>query len=741
MGKKITVFATSSPLIEAPVNKVKEATLYAVLKGQSISQTIVEDAILGGMSVHADRAYRYGYEHYSLGLPAGTMSSILQVPNTIVEGILEPVLGQEVAVSYNVIDTLTIDHVVEEFLLNSRGYDPGTYIVSTHPFAASAEYPVTLDDTEYVQETHQVKLTYKNEYIVDVDNEGNIITGFQYFEEYYDIPASLSIGAQYCIALYQLREEGSRKLLPGHYYWFYRLADGTYPILNRAVIEFDKTGFFPIVPVRRHNVDLTAGANRDTSLFITSKKLLKYLNLDIDQLAEKLNENPDIADIDHAYVMLGIDIQTQVPESILYLVMFFDYIAGAARYKKATFDSGVAGLTPMARNNLSTVFNRIKTPSDISFQEMDINFDIDFNYIESTWENGSIGPKGTVTSATYTAPPLSIKQYTDANTDSGNLQVSYVTVPNDYIIFCWQVTDTSYKQIKVHGLVHTNHVYSSKTVVTDLSESLDPDNNNFIIPVHYGIARMMPLLKRNIMYQDALRLQINSYVITKVKWYEHSFFKFLVFAVSIIVTVVTAGGSSGWTAGLIAAAKAGTAVLLQLLLEKLIMALLLSTILKYAMKYVAKALGAEWAAIIGAVVAIYAIASGPKGNLPIGTVANIPTSQALLSVGQALIKASQDILGEAFNDLRSALVEWNDQVATQDKELERAMELLNNDPLISPLDWVASPRIMQVPHESPDAFYNRTIHTGNPGALTLDVIGQFYDNMLMLPKPNSLIIT
>jgi len=41
---------------------------------------------------------------------------------------------------------------------------------------------------------------------------------------------------------------------------------------------------------------------------------------------------------------------------------------------------------------------------------------------------------------------------------------------------------------------------------------------------------------------------------------------------------------------------------------------------------------------------------------------------------------------------------------------------------------------IRLPTESPDAFYDRTIHTGNIGVLTLDTIESYTGLMLKLPE-------
>jgi hypothetical protein len=62
--------------------------------------------------------------------------------------------------------------------------------------------------------------------------------------------------------------------------------------------------------------------------------------------------------------------------------------------------------------------------------------------------------------------------------------------------------------------------------------------------------------------------------------------------------------------------------------------------------------------------------------------------------------------------------------------LDKAMELLEESNILNP-------RIIF--GESPDDFYNRTVHSGNIGVASLDAISSFVAVALVLPKMNDTI--
>ncbi len=92
--------------------------------------------------------------------------------------------------------------------------------------------------------------------------------------------------------------------------------------------------FLPVIPLRYDNRDLTDDAHKSTPLYITSKKLLKKVNINIDQMAENIKLNPGIADIDNAYIMFGVELQTKNNESIRYLAEYFHHIAKDSLYNR-----------------------------------------------------------------------------------------------------------------------------------------------------------------------------------------------------------------------------------------------------------------------------------------------------------------------------------------------------------------------------------------------------------------------
>ena len=186
-----------------------------------------------------------------------------------------------------------------------------------------------------------------------------------------------------------------------------------------------------------------------------------------------------------------------------------------------------------------------------SFEWKVLDISLNYDYITSTLVAGKIGPIGFATS----------------------------TVQGNNIVFRLQIADLTYKEIFVCNLVHTNNIYQGHAVVTSVAGSAG--NENLIIPVHFGLASDMPLVKRNALYYDSFRMIINSYDVQEVEWYEKGIFKVLFFVLAITITVFT-GGAGAWLTGLVAAADIGVFAVISYILPILLIGLAVNYGMKFA---------------------------------------------------------------------------------------------------------------------------------------------------------------
>lgn len=304
-----------------------------------------------------------------------------------------------------------------------------------------------------------------------------------------------------------------------HGYWFYKLGSNLHPELEKIEKDEDLQ-FLPIVPLREFNKNLgpkiqngdyvrDEDGNKitpDTELYKTSKHLLKIIGLDFDTLCLGVAENPDVGDIDHAYVTFAIDIRSKTKEGKKYIYQFFRELA-------------------------------LKSPDKGDIEIRDAAYNVHIRYDSST---------------------ISTKQ--------GSLnEDTQLTYSGDTLIIKRKVSDNSYEEVVVTNLQHVNYIYEGHAEVTTLEDSADEDNYGFLIPLQYNIVKNeRGLFGRQDLLTESLVLVFNCYERTKLKWYQRGWFKIFMIVISIVIIIFSWGTL---TAPIVAAYQAGIAALATLAVQ------------------------------------------------------------------------------------------------------------------------------------------------------------------------------
>jgi len=745
MGKKTYISAVTMPLMVEQKNRSADIVLGAVISGESIAANLVNES-LGNMANVAGKAYRYAKDYYTLGLPSGQLGGLQSIPDDVIREVIVAELGKEVAIDYAFIDILNAKTVMLPFLVNTRGYGRTDNAILTHPFTLTPTfeipvlvgedmlslektYPVLLQNVDMDAEGTQVTLYYTHEYHTYTENDGQYMeyAHTENFSEVVAVPADLVLGGRYVICYYFTFNALGELDPDSGSFWFYQMYTNVHPTLEVDLESFGSDAFMPVIPIRRNNIDLTT---IDDELYQTSKKLLKKIKLDIDALATQLNANPSIADIDHAYIMFGIDAGSEDLIDLRYLIEYFDYLSDVQKYTQFDYSNALATgkLIPATIVRPAIYRSATNQVTDLSLLEYSLNIEISFSYISSIIKVGVIGPLYHATKEHFSESyNIATGNYTgDAGTEE------FVTVTRHSITYRLQITPTQYKEVCIYDPSHRNYIYTRHAVVSDALSIMDPLDKNFIIPVHYGIAQGLPLLVRNQLFNNSLVLVINSYEVVKLEWYESSFFKFLVMAVGVIVTVISAGGTTGWMAGLSAAFAKGVGQLLMNLVFKALIAVALS----FAFKLVVNLIGVDAAMILGAVLAIFSIFKMGMGSTGMNPITGTTTAQMCMSAAMSLMEAARGFVLEQLQEVQNEYIAFQSEADAKTKELEEAQALLDTRSDFNPLYFIQKPLEYTNFNETPGEFYQRTVHQGNIGTVALDVISNYYDIMLKLPEPD-----
>jgi hypothetical protein len=173
-------------------------------------------------------------------------------------------------------------------------------------------------------------------------------------------------------------------------------------------------------------------------------------------------------------------------------------------------------------------------------------------------------------------------------------------------------------------------------------------------------------------------------------------------------------------------------------LAKLVVYILIRAITVFTLKLVIQELGIEFAFLAAIASAVYSFYTGDSTimtDLPV-IGGDVLMSDALLFVSANLVAASSKVQQEEFEDLIEESKAQQEGFEERNKELELAESFLNEESLLDPLMYVKK----FVPHmvwgESPDDFYDRTVHAGNIGAKSIEYVQNFCDIKLKLPNIN-----
>lgn len=669
---KVSVFTSNLRLVEDTPNLLGQSVVSSVYGNRPIATDLVAN-ILRGLGSKADAYYRYGRDKYYFGLPQGFEEYSPADSNTV-KLVVDHELTKDVVMDFSIYEVANADYFAYEHMQSVRGWDPVSNVVSNPPFDSEGE--IAYFKTARFLSPTKIEIQYSYGQYIGVET----IT----------VPVVNTSAGYYHVGYYDTPEDTVRK------YWFYDTSKEIYPTLKVGLVE--DSPYYPIVPLRRNNEDWTTDDGSER--YRTSKRLLDRLGLKIGELGDGINGNPDVGEVDHAYVILGIDVQTDVQESKDYLFRYFKYLHERSIYTREDYIQwGNLPVNPRAQ--------RTPKMNVVKIEEEDYKTELGFLFSESVIVDGVLGPKykkGYVETKTVLNAPQ--------ETDSYKYETSVFKIRK-------QISTTQYEEIRIHGLKHVSHIYQGHTVDTSLEDSLNEDVNNLIIPLHSKVFQEMNILKRTEIMYDALRIVFNSVVIQKLKWYETGFFKLVLVIVAVVITIVSYGtlGESmavamGFTAGSASAAIVGA-----------IMYAAITIALQYGFKLLVDVLGVEAAFVIAIIAAVVGVVGQINGAW-FGDVALQVQSGFTTGINSKM----EDILSEisyGYEQLQAEMdAAW--------LELEEMSAGLNTDGLIDPMLLLQNNSGLAKPYETPEQYYNTRIHSGNIGTNAFKVAEHYVRSNLLL---------
>ena len=506
--------------------------------------------------------------------------------------------------------------------------------------------------------------------------------------------------------------------------------------------DVDAGVFLPFVPMRISNTFLSDTFLPD--IYEDNVKAYKRaVGKKYDALVDIVKDNPSIGDVDHAYIVYGVSLNTAENSSKKYVYKFFQNLMQQGAGGIVEFDAwqvqwGVADLSLQTWNTwkeaqadpLNPLFGA-EEPTQIPYpalpnksirvfsNSLNFNFILGWSSMEEVTGTGLGKPDAKVGHLWWTqGSTITYEERAPwgKEGDIGGLREVVV----EYVSLHWQDGPDSHRTISMWGLTHSNVVYKGKAVGISAKDALnDLDSSGFLIPLHEGILKTMSLKDSTQMTTACTHIVFNSYEVTKQKWYTTTIFKVILIVIIIIISIfyppfaATAPGLLGTAAAVgTALGFAGTIAIIVGTIANAIAAMILTKIITAG----ATALfGEKVGEIVGAIASVIAVAYG-SGTLNTASMSagfsSLATAQNLMkltmSVGSGyadyMQTAAQDVLGQTEDLLNSYKAETQAIVDAFNANLGGSNIQFDPTALTDAANFIP---------ETPNSFLSRTLMTGS----------------------------
>jgi hypothetical protein len=543
----------------------------------------------------------------------------------------------------------------------------------------------------------------------------------------------------------------------------YRMGSGnaTFDALSATTIPMSE--FYPAIPMRLNNKSIREAGLEDT--YETAKKAYKKMfSGEIDTMLDSIETNENVGDIDYAFIVQGVPLNTKNNVGRAYIFKFIQKLM-ENQYTNA------ASTTAFINSQSATAANQVSFDNWLAGNVEGSNFSPSYGTAPASTEN-SVTAQATKNSfRVYTAdmPEFDLRLSWDAISESQHAGNAKGTVDpakvGDYwfeagesfggsifknssssnLIMYHQYSPYMYSKIVVRNFKHENYVYKNKAVKTSVADAFEEeDDSGFIIPLHYPTVRSMGIIKGNELSTNSGYILFNTYQQYKVRWYQRGIFKVIFFIVMIGISIFfppagAAFGGTGILGGNLAlgvalgATTAMTAIILGAVANALAAMVVTTLISKGAVAIFGEKLGAIIGTLVSFVAMQYSAQFAAEGNFNVNW-GNIFKAENLLKLTDSVSDAYAGFLNadtmEVFAEMENAAKEY-------EQDMER-VENLSNEILgmtnigINPMMFTDATEYFG---ESSGTFLSRTLLTGSDIAtISLAAIGDFPTASLELPK-------
>ena len=503
----------------------------------------------------------------------------------------------------------------------------------------------------------------------------------------------------------------------GHlHYWSYTHQSGHNDVLDGLyeVPTSQPATLMPVVYFRRDHTDLSHKNRSDSTEHQAATEALDILGINYQEMGEAIHDNPDIDDVRNAFVMFGASPTSPDPTVRRYLYEFFDDLvreaSGLDAAQGSAFGYGVVGQLNKEDTGRLTV--RMRPSNEIGRYQIGADMTFSARSVGSRLKGGVLGEVGSFHTTT-TNSHYSYTVRVRGHSEEGGFVYRQAQRYRSFrvLLIRKQVTKSTYHEIQINDPTLSHRLdHKGRSAHNKLGE----DGDGLLIPIDYERVKRWNTRDKEVLLQRSLHIVFNVYDVQKVRWYQTGAFQVVMVIAAIVIAVFT----GQFQAIALALATMSVSALAWAFVVQVVKLLAM----QYAFKVIAEEVGGEFALYLAVAMAVYSIGSSIKA----GSLDGAPWAEEMLVAANGLSDAAAN---QFEADLEGLANEYDDLLGIEEEreaELERARSLLNtNNHMLDPMNFILG--------ESPDDFYQRTIHSGNIGALGFDAIHNYVDASLHLP--------
>ena len=754
MAVGLAVNTTAQEVFDGDPPDTKSSLISSILNGNDIVATLISDERNGdAFRISVDNYYDAVANTEKIGIPIPFNFSASDENELALRPSVQAIIAAEesVAVSNIVIINLEIEYVDKYKLIREYYQDAADYNIPSESFFVNSEYyyPLSNGVPRWASSSATtLDIVLRPEW----ERSGNSRPDDLIKSASIPFRAgnTLYINAQY---YYKLNTPGKTNKDGNSYkrIWTYRNGSSTsapYTNINVDTSLIEGGDYLPIVPFRSGGVWIEESPYyKDTFPAITAA--MNAVGLDYYDLKKAVNPELQVGwssgdmplkDLDDAALIFAVDLS--LDEDIFNRYLFQAFL---------TYHYNLDGATQAewyAWRNGSNWETTNRPRNMIEIRTVTLTFRLEYQWSSVQIRTGNIATDGEYNPATIlTNQPSTVNHATEAVSTAGQVvRKEYIgaeftgsqsgTHRSDRLVFRKPLASdaTKYIEVVIFGLVG---IYDIQIIgwqdEGQFRVSMNTwDAGNLVLPVSRDFVKKFSRADQEVILYRTLQIMLYTASTYSLSWLNSNLFKFAFFVFQVLTVFIP--GVQTFSLALKRIATEGAKAVIKELLKKMLLklgeAILIALTVGVASYMVIKVFGLDAGVILYALIAamaVYLIAAG-------GSVIGLDAASMLAAV-QGVDFAYNISLYEDYMDLEKDMKDFDKSIEEKREASEKITDGLDENYSLSSLAIIRAP-VRNTANESVTGFYNRTIHNGNPGVLSLLTPNLFVQTALDLPKPD-----